>query len=106
MDGTLQLSDSEGDGESVAESVSDPSTNGSIAKSLGLMGGCTTRLSRLRQGVPLMIGVAMVAETGEDELWSYYAVEDIEVIVLCMRSWGRGDWGVGPGDPGRAFLAC
>jgi len=27
------------------------------------------------------------------------------VIVLCVRSRGRGDWGVGSGDPGRAFLA-
>jgi len=68
MDGTLQLSDSEGDGESVAESVSNPGADGSIAKSLGLMGGCMTRLSRLRWGVPLMIGVAVAAETREDEL--------------------------------------
>jgi len=68
MDGTLQLSDLEGDGESVAESVSGPGTDGSIAKSLGLMRGCTTRLLRLRQGVPLMIGVAVAAETREDEL--------------------------------------
>jgi len=28
------------------------------------------------------------------------------VIVLCVRSQGGGDWGVGPSDPGRAFLAC
>ena len=32
------------DGESVAEGVSDPGTDGSIAKSLGLMRGCTMRL--------------------------------------------------------------
>ena len=66
VDGTFQLSDSEGDGESVAESVSDPGADGGIGKSLGLVGGCMTRLSRLRRGVPSTIGVVVAAETRED----------------------------------------
>ena len=84
VDGTLQLSDSEGDGESVAEGVSDPGADGGIAKSLGLMGGCTTRLSRLRRGVPLTIGVA--AE-GEDGVGSHCTVGDIVVWFFdcCLR---------------------
>ena len=71
----------------MAESVSDHGTDGGIAKSLGLMGGCTTRLSRLGWSVPLTIGVAVVAEIGEGELWSYYTVKDIEVWFFdcCLR---------------------
>ena len=44
MDGMFQLSDLERDGESMAKSVSDPGTDGSIAKSLGLMEIYCTKL--------------------------------------------------------------
>ena len=47
-----------------------------IAALQSLMGGCT-RLLRLRQGVPLTIGLDVAVETREDKLGLYCVGEDI-----------------------------
>lgn len=78
VDGRLQLSDSEGHGESVAEGVSDPGTDEGVAKSLGPIGGCATKLSRLRRGVSLRTGLATADEEADG---SRCTVEDIGVDV-------------------------